>query len=240
MESDALFTQKIYLTPGELNKVKIDKLDSIILVKLKETLEDKCSEHGYVVKDSINIVSRSLGEIENARFTGDFIFTVRAYGRVINAGEGIKISGRVVRKNKMGVLVDFKNAIQVQLPRDLHIGDPDFDKIEIGDNINVELRRSQFQIKDRYILANGIFKGTENTELYKDGIQMDRLMEEQHKTKEIAPVAKSTVAEAGEGGDAEGDEGTEGEEGTEAGGDAEGEEGTEGEAGTEGEVVVEE
>lgn len=216
MESDALFNQKIYLTPSELNKVKTEKLDSILLIKLKETLEDKCSEHGYVIKNSISIVSRSLGEIENARFTGDFIFNVRAYGRVINAGEGIIISGTVVRKNKMGLLVDFKRAIQVQLPRDLHIGDPEFDKIEIGDVINVELRRSQFQIKDKFILANGIFKGTEDTDRYKDGIKMDRILGEDNTTPADLPVVppeapseapSEALPEAGEAGAGEAEAG---------------------------------
>jgi hypothetical protein len=57
----------------------------------------------------------------------------------------------------MGLYVQYKNAIRVQVPRDLHIGNEEFDSVEIGDNILVELKRSKFQINDPYILASGIF-----------------------------------------------------------------------------------
>lgn len=45
------------------------------------------------------------------------------------------------------------------LPRDLHIGDEAFSKVEIGDQVHVEIKRSRFQVNDNFILSVGVFEG---------------------------------------------------------------------------------
>jgi len=63
----------------------------------------------------------------------------------------------VIRKNKMGLYVDYKKALKIQVPRDLHLGNEDFDNVEPGDTVEVELKKSLFQVNDPFILVNGIF-----------------------------------------------------------------------------------
>jgi hypothetical protein len=43
------------------------------------------------------------------------------------------------------------------VPRDLHIGNQEYDGVQIGDQVEVELKRSKFAIQDAYILASGMF-----------------------------------------------------------------------------------
>ena len=74
MESTAFFEKKISLTPKNINKVGRDAtVESILLEKLREKLENKCSEHGFVIPDSLKILSRSCGYFEPGRFTGDAV-----------------------------------------------------------------------------------------------------------------------------------------------------------------------
>jgi len=45
------------------------------------------------------------------------------------------------------------------VPRDLHLGDEEFDSLKVGDRINVEIQKSRFQLRDPFIVSVGIFRG---------------------------------------------------------------------------------
>jgi hypothetical protein len=100
-----------------------------------------------------------MGQIENGKFTGNIIFHIQAQGRVYNPANGTRIVGRILKKNKMGIYMIYKNAIRILVPRDLHIGNEEFEKLQPQDTIEVELRKSRFQINDKYILSVGVFVG---------------------------------------------------------------------------------
>ena len=160
MEHIALFEEQVSLTPNDFSK-EIPSIKNLLLLKLKDKLENRCSKHGYVVGDSLKIISQSMGKSTNGRFTGDYQFYVQVQGSVINPPEGAAIEGEVIRKNKMGIYMNFRNAIRVIVPRDLHIGNEEFENVVIGDIIRVEIKKSRFQINDESILSVGIF--LENT-----------------------------------------------------------------------------
>ena len=159
MESTAFFEKKLSLTPSDFNKVK-----SLSVEKAKDIMEKKCSEQGFVLPGTIELLSRSMGYFESARFTGDAIYYVKLQGTVIYPVDGIRVKGEVIRKNKMGLYVDYKQAIRIQVPRDLHIGMIEYENVKIGDIVDVELKRSKFAINDSYILASGIFHATVDSE----------------------------------------------------------------------------
>jgi hypothetical protein len=135
-------------------------MDDLIMDKLRELLEDKCSEHGFVLPGTLALVSRSMGYFEPGRFTGDAVYYVKASGQVLYPADGVRVIGEVLRKNKMGLYAVYRNALRIQLPRDLHMeGDiaDQFDSIQIGDTIEIELKKSLFHVNDPNILTNGIF-----------------------------------------------------------------------------------
>ena len=159
MEYQAVFEERIPLTPKEINRLADDTVETILMEKLKIKLEKRCSKHGYVLPGSIEIISRSMGHVEVGRFTGDVVYQVQAQGKVLNPSDGMALVGEILKKNKMGVYVEYKDAIRVLLPRDLHIANEKFDNLQIGDTIEVEIKRSRFQVNDTYILCVGLFKG---------------------------------------------------------------------------------
>jgi hypothetical protein len=59
----------------------------------------------------------------------------------------------------MGLYITYRDALRIQVPRDLHLENEEFDSIKIGDTVEVELKKSLFQINDEYILTNGLFIG---------------------------------------------------------------------------------
>ena len=157
MESTAFFEKKINLTPSEFNEVKNEPIDSLLEKKAKQLIENKCSEQGFVLPGTIKLLSRSMGYFESARFTGDAVYYVKLEGKIVYPADGVRVIGEVIRKNKMGLYVDYRKAIRIQVPRDLHIGSEEYEDVEVGDNIEVELKRSKFQINDPYILASAMF-----------------------------------------------------------------------------------
>ncbi len=159
MEQVAIFEEKVVLTPKDMNLIQKKSIDDILLERLRLGLEGKCSLHGYVLPNSLELLSRSAGSLENGRFTGNILFHVQAQGNVYNPSNGVTIEGQVLKKNKMGLYLVYKDAVRILVPRDLHLGNEEFEAVEIGETIRVELRKSRFQVKDMFILSVGLFQG---------------------------------------------------------------------------------
>jgi DNA-directed RNA polymerase subunit E'/Rpb7 len=211
MEHSAIFEEQVALTPMDLRqrRGKVESIDGLLQEKLQARLEEKCSRHGYVLPGTIKILSRSMGSLEKGRFTGAVLFHVQAEGRVLNPPDGQLLEGKVIRKNKMGIYVSYQDAIRVIIPRDLHIGDEAFDKVEIGETIRTEVKKSRFQVNDPFILSVGIFRGS----VAKATRAATAAAEE---AVAPVPVGEETKPEGGE------------EEGEESGGEESGDEGDEG------------
>jgi hypothetical protein len=198
MESVAFFEKKLNLTPQEFNAIKNKSVDDILLKKAKETLENKCSEQGFVLPGSIVLHSRSMGYFEAARFTGDAIYYVKLEGKVVYPVDGIRVNGEVIRKNKMGLYVNYQNAIRIQVPRDLHLGNETFDNVQVGDTIQVEIKRSKFAVNDQYILSSGVFIDIVNPTGIAAAIQeseKEKIQEEQELEQESEEESEEEMEE---------------------------------------------
>ena len=195
MEYTALFEEQIPISSLDL-KNDIKSFDTIIEGKLCKLLEGKCSRHGFVKRDSVKLLSRSMGALERGRFTGDLIFNVQAEGVVINPPDGFILQGEVIRKNKMGIYVNYMDAVRIILPRDINIGNDEFESVEVGERINVEVKKSRFQVNDEYILSVGLFKGRKNTSNSK-GLRAELFNGEEavEKDEEEAAEEEEAVAE---------------------------------------------
>ena len=158
MQHTALFEEQVALTPKDMRQ-DIESIDAVLLEKLSTNMEGRCSKNGYVISGTVRILSRSMGAMEKGRFTGNILFQVQAEATVLNPCDGTILEGEVIRKNKMGTYVSYMDAIRVIIPRDLYIGDEAYDAVQIGDRIQVEIKKSRFQVNDPYILSIGYFKG---------------------------------------------------------------------------------
>jgi DNA-directed RNA polymerase subunit E'/Rpb7 len=185
MEQTVLFEEKVYLSPKDMNNIKQESLDSILHKLIKHKLEKKCNQHGFVVPNSIEVLSRSMGQLESGKFTGNIIFYIQAQGKVYNPANGTKVIGQILKKNKMGLYIIYKNAIRILVPRDLHIGKEniDFESLEPGNVIEVEIRKSRFQINDQFILSIATFvRRASESDLEEDFEYTSELPEQNKKT----------------------------------------------------------
>jgi DNA-directed RNA polymerase subunit E'/Rpb7 len=159
MRSRAIFERKIGISPKDFNKIgKNTTIDDIIIEKVRAELEGKCSQHGWVIPGTVRKLSRSMCQNEAGRFTGAMVSWVQVEGDVYYPTDNMLVSGEVLKKNKMGMFVTYENAVQIIIPRDLHIEDEEYDAVEIGQYVEVIIKKSRFQVNDPYILSVGEFQ----------------------------------------------------------------------------------
>ena len=200
METEAFFQEKVYLTPKDLRN-DIESFDDILLLKIKERLEQRCSPHGYVMPGTLEILTKSVGMVDSGRFSGDWAFLVKAKGNVLNPPEGTMVEVEVLKSNKMGVYAVYENAIRLMVPRDLHLGDEEFDALKVGDRIKVEIQKSRFQLRDPFIVSVGMYRGM-------SGMPTRVNVAPQKPVNSEVPVNEVVAMPEEEDADVSGDEGT--------------------------------
>jgi DNA-directed RNA polymerase subunit E'/Rpb7 len=159
MYKTVFLEEKVPLSPNDIStKEKAESIDVLLLERLKSKIEAKCISSGYVKPDSLEILHRSMGAAENGRFTGNYLFFVKLRCKVFHPEAGTPIECRVLKVNKMGAYAVFDEAMRVLLPRDLHIGNVEFDKLNPNDVVSVQVLRSRFQTNDPFISSVGMFQ----------------------------------------------------------------------------------
>jgi len=193
MEHSCLFEERVSLTPRESAQIKTNINDKI-LEKVKEKLEGKCSRNGYVIPGTLELLSRSMGQIEKGTFTGDWVFIVQAQGTVIYPPDGTVMEAKVSHKNKAGLYLIYKDAVRIFIPRDLYIGDEEYESVVLNDTIKVEIKKSRFQVNDKDILSVGLFRGKVVAGMISKESEESEEESEEEEAAEAAEAAKSVKA----------------------------------------------
>jgi hypothetical protein len=156
--------RRIPLSPTEL-RAAATNIDEFLVKKIRKGLEGVCCTHGYVRPGSTQILARSMGLAEHGRFTGDFLYTCKVKIACLLPHANQLMDARVLKMNKLGayvLIVDqgrVREAMRILLPRDLHLGNDEFDQLQVGQGIRVKILRSRFQNNDAFIQAVGTYEG---------------------------------------------------------------------------------
>jgi DNA-directed RNA polymerase subunit E'/Rpb7 len=155
--------QRVALKPTEFQDAASD-IDAYLVDKIRKDLEGQCCSHGYVRPGSVQILARSMGQAEHGRFTGDFLYYCKVRIMCLLPHADQIIEARILKMNKLGgyaLVVDegrLREAMRILLPRDLHLGNADFDALEVGQGVRIRLLLSRFQAKDAFIQSVGVFE----------------------------------------------------------------------------------
>ena len=151
------FNTTIILTPSELNK----NFENTILTKIRATLENSCSKHGYIKKDSIKIIKRTPGYIKESHFNGNIAYDLNCIAEICNPAQDSMVKCVVKAKNNLGLLAIGKYEdmaiLEVIIPK-ISSGiqsDVNIDNINIGDEINVIVCGKKFTLYDKMISIIG-------------------------------------------------------------------------------------
>lgn len=151
------FNTTIILMPNELNKT----FETTILQKIKSTLENSCSKHGYIKKDSIKVIKRSPGYIKEAHFNGNIAYDLNCIAEICNPAQDSVVKCVVKAKNNLGLLAIGKYEdmaiLEVIIPKITSgiLSDVNIDNINVGDEINVIVCGKKFTLYDKMISIIG-------------------------------------------------------------------------------------
>lgn len=149
-----ILNEKVGILPSDLDTRK--NIVDVILNKLKNKVEGKCIKQGYVKKNSIKIINRSVGKIYDGHFTGDIVYKIKFSVEVCNPPEGQIVNCIVHNINKMGILAGIgtnprDSPLTILLPRHQHQDKDLFKDISVGDSISVEIIGKKFELHDNKI-----------------------------------------------------------------------------------------
>ena len=151
------FRTTIILTPSEINK----DFENTILNKLKINYENICSKYGYIKKDTIKIIKRSVGQLKKEHFNANVYFDVVCIAEICNPAQGSIIKCKVKAKNSLGVLAEgyYDNIpiLQIIIPK-ISAGiqsEINIDTISIGDDVKIEVCGKKYKLFDKHISIIG-------------------------------------------------------------------------------------
>lgn len=136
-------------------------IQSSLLAQLKGQYQGRCSSEGYIHKDSLTIVDYSLGRVDYLK--GGVNYSVKFQADVCLPHPGQKFKAPVTLRSKIGVHAE-TGPIKVLIPRDLHIGNEQFDAIKPEEEVEFEVIGSQFKQGDEYIIIVGKLLGAKEPE----------------------------------------------------------------------------
>lgn len=151
------FNTTIILTPNELNK----HFENTILTKIKAMLENSCSKHGYIKKDSIKVIKRTPGYIKESHFNGNIAYDLNCIAEICNPAQDSIVKCVVKAKNNLGLLAIGKYEdmaiLEVIIPKITSgiLSDVNIDNINVGDEINVVVCGKKFTLYDKMISIIG-------------------------------------------------------------------------------------
>lgn len=125
---------------------------SSLLAQLKMNFEGKCSPEGFIQTNSVTIVDYSLGRTNYIK--GGVDYDVKFQADVCMPHSGQKFRAPVTVRSKVGIHAETP-PIRVLIPRDLHIGNEEFDTVQVGEEIEFEVIGAQFKQQDKDIVVVG-------------------------------------------------------------------------------------
>ena len=166
-------------TEGQISTVILpheisNNINDILLSKIKNEIEGKCCNIGYIQKNSLKIIQKSLGSHLTSHFNGTIMYLVKYIANICNPVEGMKIKCKIININKMGILAhggdDSPSPLNILLARQHHVEDEYFNKLQINDEIYISVLGKRFEYGDNQISIIG--KLIDNPDLY-SGMEID-------------------------------------------------------------------
>lgn len=147
--------ENIYLNSSDINH----NICNIILNKLRKKVEGKCIKEGFIRRNSVNVLSRSLGVMNNSNFDSGVHYVVVYSADVCNLTNGQVIEAEVENIDKSQVICYIGNSnespIEIYMFKHHHVGNTEFANLSKNDIVKIEIACSKYDFNDTQIVAIG-------------------------------------------------------------------------------------
>jgi DNA-directed RNA polymerase subunit E'/Rpb7 len=196
--------KRVSLNPRYLDENFPAYIEKIV----KNNVEGKCIKEGYVVPNTVIILKRSIGNMNNNQFNGNITFDITIGAKVCNIPVNSVIKASVKKINKLGILAEL-GPLMIIVPKEIHQDKEPFSKINIGDEIDLLVIGKTFHLNSNVISIYAKL----NSEVRKKVVIQVRKGADKHKNMD-ALVASETVLESESDVDDEAETESEGESGS--------------------------
>lgn len=150
---DSLFERRMLVRNVHINSKYLQRnIDASLLAQLRLKYEGTCVAEGYIQEKSIAVVEHSLGRTNLIKGGLDYAVKFQADICMPHSGQVFRLP--VALKSKLGIHAELK-PVKALLPRDLHIGNTDFELVKEGEEIELEVIGARFQQGDDSIVVLG-------------------------------------------------------------------------------------
>ena len=150
---DPLFERRALVRNVHIESKYLQRnIEASLLAQLRHRYEGVCVAEGYIQRQSIAVLDYSLGRTNYIK--GGIDYTVKFQADVCMPHPGQVFRVPVSLKSKIGIHAE-ATPIKALLPRDLHIGNTDFEAVKEGESIEFEVVGSRFQQGDDSIVVLG-------------------------------------------------------------------------------------
>ena len=126
-------------------------IQSSLLSQIKAQVEGRCGVEGYVQPRSSVILEYSLGRMSILK--SGVNYRVKFQADICLPHKGQQIAGApVMFRSKIGVHAEV-SPLKILLPRDLHIGNEEFEAIAENDTLDIEVLGAEFKQNDESIFV---------------------------------------------------------------------------------------
>ena len=159
--NEQLLTSNLILNPRDLN----DDIDNTIKYQLKEKLEKKCHEDGYIIEDSVKVIKRSMGKVSTNNGKSHIKYLITYKAKLISPSDGDELSIYINNINKMGIIGYIKlnindgetfndSPLVIMIPRDyFKDSSKNIDDLTIGQKLDVIIIGSRIKFRSDKIQA---------------------------------------------------------------------------------------
>jgi DNA-directed RNA polymerase subunit E'/Rpb7 len=133
-------------------------LDIFLEEKIKKKIGGKCMNVGYIDKNGIRVISRSMGKMNTSHFNGEIYYQVQLECRVCKPTPNQVIEAKIVGKNKIGILCVI-GPLQIIIPSSHHEDASFYNLLNKDDTVFVKIINYKFQLNDDHIKVVGEYVG---------------------------------------------------------------------------------
>ncbi len=175
-----VLTERMIIEAKFLN----ENLENYIFQNLTKRVEGKCINEGYVMKNSVSILKKSIGKITGSRFTGDITYDVAFTANVCNPEPASVIDCQVKGINKLG-LKGKNGPMSIVVPKQFHSDLESFHKISVNDIVKVEVICKNVVLNESEIKVVGRLWSENNNNNGK------KLVQKREFTSQVADISQS-------------------------------------------------
>lgn len=145
--NEILLLENIFIAPDKFN----NKINTHIEELLKNKVEQKCIAEGYVKKDTVQILKKSIGNLKGSQFNGYINYELKYKAQICSPKNGSIIKCKVkLVNNKLGVLGS-NGPLTIIVAKQLHNNPELLDEINIDDIIEIKVIESKYSLNDKEI-----------------------------------------------------------------------------------------